>query len=179
MSKKKLTDKQQQFVEEYLVDLNVTQAALRAGYSEKTAYSIGHENLKKPEVQEAIQKAVQERQERTRVTADQVVNELARIGFSDLRKAFDEQGNLKKPNEIPDDVASALAGIDVVATSNEETLYTKKVKLWDKKGALELLGKHLGLFADRRINEWLDEDGNRMTPQLKVEFVDAGDDAED
>lgn len=52
-----LTDKQQRFVDEYLIDLNATQAAIRAGYSEKTAYSVGHENLKKPEIQKAIQEA--------------------------------------------------------------------------------------------------------------------------
>ena len=72
----KLTPKQQRFVDEYLIDLNATQAAIRAGYSEKTAYSIGDENLKKPEIKKAIEQAQQERQKRTLVTQDDVIRGL-------------------------------------------------------------------------------------------------------
>lgn len=72
----KLTPKQQRFVDEYLIDLNATQAAIRAGYSEKTAYSIGDENLKKPDIKKAIEKAQQERQKRTLVTQDDVIRGL-------------------------------------------------------------------------------------------------------
>ncbi len=71
-----LTPKQQLFVAEYLVNLNATQAAVRAGYSKKTAYSVGHENLKKPEVAAAIQEAMEARSERTGVTQDQVIEGL-------------------------------------------------------------------------------------------------------
>lgn len=77
-----LTDKQQTFVNEYLVDLNATQAALRAGYSEKTSYSIGQENLKKPEIAEAIEKGMDKRSKRTDITADKVLEAIAAIGFS-------------------------------------------------------------------------------------------------
>lgn len=76
MSKNGLTDKQKRFVDEYLIDLNATQAAIRAGYSEKTAGAVGFENLKKPEIQEAIAKAQLERSERTKITKDLVVKEL-------------------------------------------------------------------------------------------------------
>ena len=69
-----LTPKQQRFVEEYLIDLNATQAAIRAGYSEKTAYSVGHENLKKPEIQKAIQEAQETLSNKTQLTVDMVVN---------------------------------------------------------------------------------------------------------
>ena len=72
----KLTPKQQRFVDEYLIDLNATQAAIRAGYSEKTAYSIGDENLKKPEIKKAIEQAQKERQKRTLVTQDDVIRGL-------------------------------------------------------------------------------------------------------
>ena len=72
----KLTPKQQRFVDEYLIDLNATQAAIRAGYSEKTAYSIGDENLKKPDIKKAIEQAQQERQKRTLVTQDDVIRGL-------------------------------------------------------------------------------------------------------
>lgn len=71
-----LTPKQQRFVEEYLIDLNATQAAIRAGYSEKTAYSVGHENLKKPEIQKAIEEAKSQVSKRTELTVDMVVQGL-------------------------------------------------------------------------------------------------------
>lgn len=71
-----LTPKQQRFVEEYLIDLNATQSAIRAGYSEKTAYSVGHENLKKPEIQKAIQEAQEILSNKTQLTVDMVVNGL-------------------------------------------------------------------------------------------------------
>lgn len=80
-----LTDKQQIFVNEYLIDLNATKAAVRAGYSEKTAYSIGSENLRKPEIQKAIEKAFNERKARVLVTQDDVVN-----GLLDEAKNKDE-----------------------------------------------------------------------------------------
>ena len=79
-----LTAKQQRFVEEYLIDLNATQAAIRAGYSEKTAYSIGEENLRKPEISFEIQKAMDRRSKRTEITADRVLQEYAKIGFSNI-----------------------------------------------------------------------------------------------
>ncbi|WP_423245457.1 terminase small subunit [Mannheimia haemolytica] len=75
----KLTDKQKRFVEEYLIDLNATQAAIRAGYSEKTAYSIGEENLRKPEIRSAIQEAKNKRSERTQITQDDVLNGLLEV----------------------------------------------------------------------------------------------------
>ena len=73
-----MTKKQKCFIEEYLIDLNATQAAIRAGYSTDTAYSIGNENLKKPEVRACIDKAMAERSKRTGVNADRVVEELAK-----------------------------------------------------------------------------------------------------
>ena len=78
----KLTAKQQRFVDEYLIDLNATQAAIRAGYSEKTAFSIGTENLRKPLIQKAIQQRKQAREQRTEITQDRVIQELAAIGFA-------------------------------------------------------------------------------------------------
>jgi phage terminase small subunit len=77
-----LTPKQQAFVDQYLVDLNATNAALRAGYSQKTAYSIGHENLNKPEIAAAVATAMAEREKRTHITQDRVLQELARLAFS-------------------------------------------------------------------------------------------------
>jgi len=151
----KLNAKQKTFVEEYLIDLNATQAAIRAGYSEKTAYSIGSELLKKPEIQEAIALAMKARQERTQVTADMVVAELAKIGFSDLRNVLTAQGHLIDPPDWDDDTAGAISSLEVVRThtpgedKDAPIEYTHKIKVWDKNSALEKLGKHLGMWVDR------------------------------
>ncbi|WP_213431657.1 terminase small subunit, partial [Paenibacillus dendritiformis] len=74
-----LTAKQKAFVQEYLIDLNATQAAIRAGYSAKTARKIGAENLTKPDIQKAIQEAMERREKRTEITQDRVLQELAKI----------------------------------------------------------------------------------------------------
>jgi len=150
-----LTPKQQRFVDEYLIDLNATQAAKRTGYSEKTAYSMGHELLKKPEIQDAITHAKAERSKRTEVTADMVIAELAKIGFSDLRNVLTKSGQLIDPQDWDDTTAGAISSIEVVARlggngdDNEPIDYTHKIKTWDKGGALEKLGKHLGMFPNK------------------------------
>ncbi len=147
-----LKGKQQAFVQEYLIDLNASAAARRAGYSEKTADVIGHENLGKPEIAEAIAKAMKDREARTHITQDRVLQELARLAFADVRKMFNADGSLKPPQEIDNDTAAALAGIDTTFTSGGEgapPVVTKKVKVFDKKGALELCMRHLGMFNDK------------------------------
>lgn len=143
--------KQQRFVDEYLVDLNATQAAIRAGYSEKTAGQMGFDLLKKPEIADAVAAAQQKRAERTHITQDRVLQELARVAFSDLRKAFKPDGALKLPQEMDDDTAAALAGIDTQTTTiggaeDPTTLTTKKIKVFDKGAALTLAMRHLGMF---------------------------------
>ena len=82
-----LNNKQRRFVDEYLIDLNATQAAIRAGYSAKTAGQIGDENLKKPEIKQAVSDRMKDREQRTGITQDMVLRELAKIGFADIRKA--------------------------------------------------------------------------------------------
>ena len=159
----KLTAKQARFIEEYLVDLNATQAAIRAGYSKNTASEIGYENLSKPQIHEAIQEAVAERSKRVEVTADMVLRELMLISFVDIRQAFDADGHLLPIKDMPEDVARAISGLDLTSRvlegtdpdSERQVLRedVKKVKLIDKKGSLELLGRHLKLFgADANIN---------------------------
>lgn len=153
-----MTPKQEAFVREYLIDLNATQAAIRAGYSEKTAFQIGYENLTKPEIAEAIAEAQKERAERTAITADRVLQEIARIAFFDMRKLYREDGSLKAPQEWDDDTAAVLAGLDVVEMSAKGSgaeggsppqMFTKKAKTWDKKGALELAMRHLGMLKEK------------------------------
>lgn len=163
MKGKKLTAKQARFVEEYLVDLNATQAAIRAGYSKKTARQIGEENLSKPVIAQAVREAQAKRSERTEITQDMVLQELAKIGFSDIRKVMrwgetmlrmdtDKDGvdvevayhgiALIDSSEIDDDTAAAIAEV----SEGREGL---KIKMHDKKGALVDIGRHLGMFKDK------------------------------
>jgi len=154
-----LTEKQKAFVQEYLIDLNAKAAAVRAGYSEKTAEQIGYQQLQKPAVRAAIQKAMELRARRTEITADRVLQELAKIGFAQLGD-FVEFG----PEEV---VIRRKKGKVITATVNtvrvkpssevdgsvlsevSQTVNGIKVKQHDKIKALELLGKHLGLFIER------------------------------
>jgi len=149
-----LTPKQSAFVREYLVDLNATKAAIRAGYSEDTAYSIGSENLTKPEIAEAIQDAMKQRASRVELKSDDILRELLRMATVDISLAFDESGDLKPLHEIPEDVRRCIAGVEVQERTIGEdedahVVRVKKVKFWDKPRALELLGKHLKLFVER------------------------------
>ena len=127
------------------MDLNATQAAIRAGYSEKTACEQGSRLLANVKVQEAIQKARIERQERTRITQDMVLMELAAVGFSKATDYATIRGPLVEmtpTDRLTDKQKSAVASI-------EQGNFGIKVKLHDKVRALELLGKHLGLFDGR------------------------------
>lgn len=153
-----LTAKQARFVDEYLVDLNATQAAIRAGYSKRTAYSIGQENLRKPEIAAALAEAQQKRSERTGITADRVIAELARIGFFDIRKAIEWGGGEVRfipSSVIDDDTAAAIQEVQAEITqamvSDDEDapiMQTVKMKLKvaSKISALTKLGEHLGIF---------------------------------
>ena len=168
----KLTPKQQLFVQEYVADLNATQAAIRAGYSKKTAYSIGHENLSKPEIQEAIAEYTKSKCETVGINIEEVLREYRRIAFLDIRKAFDENGHLLPIHEMPEDVARAIAGVDVTSLNSEDNqlTITSKIKLIDKRGALQDLGKYLKMFADRV--EHTGKNGEDLFPELdEFEFA--------
>lgn len=156
-----LTAKQQRFVDEYLIDLNATQAAIRAGYSKKTANEQGSRLLANVSVSSAVAESMKSRSNRTGITQDMVLKELAKIGFSDIRKVVrwgetmvrmvdgDEECAedmvpyhglaLIDSSEIDDDTAGAIAEV----SQGKEGL---KVKLHDKKGALVDIGRHLGMF---------------------------------
>ena len=148
----RLTPKQKRFVEEFLIDLNATQAAARAGYSKRTARQTGAENLSKPVIQEAIAKAQAVRSERTRITQDRVVEELGKIAFSSMR-AYAEWGpggvKLKKSEGLTADEGAVVAEVSQTVTQHGGS---RRIKLHDKVQALHLLGKHLGLFTDRSEN---------------------------
>ncbi len=141
----KLTDKQKKFVDEYLIDLNATQAAIRAGYSKKTAYRIGAELLQKTSVSEHIQKRQADRQHRTEITQDRVLKELAAIGFADIADFVSVQQHtvyINDTEKMPQEKRKAIAGI-------KEGQNGIEIKLNDKVKALELIGKHLAMFTEK------------------------------
>ena len=145
----RLTDKQKRFVAEYLIDLNATAAARRAGYSAKTADRIGPELLGKTCVSQAIQEAIKQREQRTEITQDMVIRETAKLAFFDIRKMFGKDGKPLDISELDDDTAAALVGLDVQDVYDSDKDYVgfiKKYKMADKLKALELLGKHTGAF---------------------------------
>ena len=147
---KSLNPKQSAFVAAYLVDLNATQAAIRAGYSVRTAQQTGSENLLKPVIQVAIQEAMAFRSERTKVTADQVVSELALIAFADMATYADwgpDGVKLKQSSELSKSAAAAVAEVSERRT---ESTCAVRFKLHDKLGALNSLAKHLGMFIERK-----------------------------
>jgi phage terminase small subunit len=152
-----LTPKQERFVAEYLIDLNATQAAIRAGYSEKTAAAIGSENLTKPEIAAAIADGRAKLASKAEVTAERVISELAKLGFANMadymRAAtngdpyFDFAG-------LTRDQAAALQEVtveDFVDGRGDDARDVKRVrfKLADKRAALVDLGRHLGIFKDK------------------------------
>jgi len=153
-----LTSKQARFVEEYLVDLNATQAAIRAGYSKKTAHVIGIENFGKPKIAEAIQKRRDELQAKTEMDQNWVLERYKRLVDYDLSDFFDDDGNLKPLSEIPQQALYAVTGfkniktriIDQKANGGVKEIHTllQDLKLTDKKTALDSIGKHLGMFAE-------------------------------
>lgn len=150
---KRLTDKQERFVAEYLIDLNAAAAARRAGYSVHTADRIGHENLRKPEIQAAVAEAIEARNERTQVSADRVVKELARIAFSDMRSYVRWAGTtmmLTDSDDLSEDDTAAVTEVTLTPGQFGDRL---KIKLGHKDSALRLLAEHTGVIgAAQNIN---------------------------
>ena len=160
-----MTKKQKRFVEEYLIDLNATQAAIRAGYSPDSAKEIGSENLTKPNIAKAVDQAIAERSKRTGVNADRVVRELAKIAFVNAGEVVDFDTALLM-DKISDDDMAAIQSVKV-KTFGEDGI-EREVKLADKLKALELLGKHLGLFKDKvEINGNVKADMSSLSSILK------------
>ena len=148
----KLTEKQKRFAEEYLVDLNATQAAIRAGYSPDTANEQGSRLLANVNIKNTVNKMIAERSRRTGINADRVIREIAKIAFVNAGEVVDLDTALLM-DKISDDDMAAIQSVKV-KTFGEDGV-EREVKLADKLKALELLGKHLGLFKDK-----LEVDGN-------------------
>jgi len=149
-----LNEKQTRFAEEYLIDFNATQAAIRAGYSKKTAYAQAHQLLKKLEIREflAIKRAAQSKV--ADVSATDVLIALKRIGFGDIRGLFHEDGTLKSIHELSDETASCVAGFEIAHSIRSGREHVTKVKRLDSLRALELLAKHFGILVEK-----VDHDG--------------------
>ncbi len=145
----KLTEKQRRFVDEYLIDLNATQAAIRAGYSVKTAKDIGCQNLAKLNIQQAVSEQMAERSKRTGVNQDRIVLELAKIAFVNAADVIDSDDATIKARATADDTAAIQSvKVKVIPTKEGEGV-EREIRLNDKLKALELLGKHLGMWNDK------------------------------
>jgi phage terminase small subunit len=151
-----LTPQQARFVQEYLIDHSAVAAAIRAGYSKKSAAAQGCQLLNKPKIREAIKAAEAVILSRVRISAEKTLNELGKIAFADLRNVFDEHGRLIPPSQWPDTVAGAISSIKVKqitdgedAEGNPIGAQVIEMKLWDKVSALNSLGKHFGLLVDK------------------------------
>ena len=160
-----MTKKQKRFIEEYLIDLNATQAAIRAGYSPDTAKAIGCENLTKPDIRAHIDRAMAERSKRTGVNADRVVQELAKIAFVNATEVIDPKTAMVREDALPEDTA-AIQFVKV-KTFGEDGL-EREIKMADKLKALELLGRHLGIFKDKmELSGGLDAEKTKLDDLLE------------
>lgn len=186
------SDMQKLFVKEYLVDLNATQAAIRAGYSKKTAMQQGQRLLTLPDIQAAVQRAMDKRGKRTEITADWVITQLAKIAEVDITNftafgrrdvpvmgafgpIYEGEGDNKQPVMKTVNYVDFKESAEVDGTLIAEVKQGKdgaSVKVMDRMKALELLGKHLGMFTDKT-----EITGNltfNIVPAPKPEEVDNG-----
>lgn len=178
-----LTARQELFAIEYLKDLNATQAAIRAGYSADTAYSIGSENLSKPEIADAIAEAAAKRNQRVEIAGDFVLSELHALADADLSAIFNEDGTIKPVHEMPVRVRKSISSIEVEELFGDDADtelegqplggalrrrrkvvigHVRKIKFWSKDRALELLARHKSLLNDKLALEHSGEIGGRF-----------------
>jgi phage terminase small subunit len=147
----KLPPRQQRFVEEYLLDLNATQAAIRAGYSAKTANPQAARLLAKVSIQAALAEAMATRADRTGITQDRVLHEIDLLQHSDITHyAIDATGNVSLTAEAPRDAMRAVASLKKrILHTDTSTVYETEIKLWNKPASLRMGGQHLGLFKEQ------------------------------
>ncbi len=142
----KLTPKQQRFCNEYLVDLNATQAAIRAGYSQRTAAEIGVENLTKPNIQAEIKRLMDVRGERCQISADLVLERISELAFSNIfpvLKALEDN----RLDQLPESVKRTVKALKV-KRDKDGTIAEYAIAMHDKIRPLQMLGRHLGMFKD-------------------------------
>jgi len=152
-----LNPRQIQFCREYIIDLNATQAYIRAGYSKQAANKNASKLMANDGIQQLIARFARDRALRTQTESDQVIAQVARLAMSDIRKIFTETGALKHVEEIDDDTAAAIQSVKITRRPSGETdeegrtIYDDVIeyKLADKRGPLELLGKHASLWESK------------------------------
>ena len=154
----KLTQNQIRFCQEYIIDFNATRA-YKTAYpnckKDETARANSSRLLTNANIQEYISQKQKEIEKRTEVTQDRIIKELAKIGFADIRNLYNDNGGIKNIVDIDDDTAGAISSVESFeeyegrGDDREYIGDTKKVKMLDKTKALELLGKHLGMFKDK------------------------------
>lgn len=139
-----LTKKQRRFIDEYFIDFNATQAAIRAGYSERTAHSIGWENLRKPDISDAIEHRLKE----SAMLADEVLMRLAEQARASFEDFIDEDGNVDLSK------ARRAGKLHLINSVTDPSKFRgREISLHNQQRALELIGKAYGLFTDRVIQE--------------------------
>lgn len=167
-SERGLSAKQERFCREYLVDLNASAAARRAGYSKRNADVVGPRLLGKAGIKKRIGELNRKRLDRVDINADEVLLELKRIAFFDLRDLTDGEGNIRPLHELPEDIRRALAGVKIEAlysgrgNDRLEIGQIRDYNLLDKVRCLILLGKHVGLFQDKLKVEVTGERAERL-----------------
>lgn len=164
----KLTDKQELFCREYLVDLNATQAAIRAGYSENTASEQGARLLVNVKVQNYIQELKQQRNDRNKIDADYVLKRLVEIDQMDIADILTPSGDFLPIKEWPRTWRTTLSGLDIAIIGSGDTeAIMKKIKWPDKTKNLELLGKHVSVQAFKEKNETTVNMADEMASLMK------------
>lgn len=165
----KLTAKQQRFCDEYLIDLNATQAAIRAGYSKKTANEQASRLLANVNIQQYLQKKKTKLEEKFTISQESILRELHSVVFTNIKRFYNEDGSLKRIVDLDDEAAAALAGVEVDEIWDKEydeesgrgrrvqAGETKKIKRWDKVKAIETINKMLGYNSpEKREHEFGD-----------------------
>jgi len=142
-----LTGKQKLFVKEYCVDLNGRQAAIRAGYSKKTADIIALQNLAKPHIQAEIGREQASLRNRIEANQERVIKEIARLALSNVTKVLDADGKVLPPSAWSEDLGPAISSLKTSYDKDGNPVH--EVKLWDKNSALDKLSKHLGIYDDQ------------------------------
>lgn len=145
-----MVKKQKDFAQEYIKDFNAVQAAIRAGYSTSTAHTYASKLLKRSEIQREISALMQALPQESGVTPAFVVKELARIAGFDPVNILSADGSIKELALWPDGDTRVIASVDVqeVKERGQVVGIVKKVRVWDKIKALELLGRHLGMWDE-------------------------------
>ena len=179
-TRRNLDAREKFFVDEYLVTLNPEKAALAAGYSKSVARTKAYlwvsSSKHKPHVFESIQASMQKRAERTEITQDRVLEEYAKLAFLDPRKFYDAEGRLIDIPDLPADVAAAISGMDIAVekagadeSGNPVFAQVRKIKLADKKGALDSVARHLGMFNDKM--QLTGKDGGAIEIEHKMSSI--------